>query len=212
MNPFARGYPTYADWIAERTESKNVRWIRRKHFFFPSLTRRQLEEVPYSELTVTRKRWGDLNPEEKRGRVLAVQVLRRLRAGDEFQHALDEFGMTLDEAVFHLSPDYLWFDQTWCCKPSDSLEVEMRFYARDEGLISVVTKDRRDRSLNGTYMAAVNRALESGETTPLAGFVGKKILDAYGRAHYFETDPDRLYELAEMQEEQEFFEIYHDGN
>ena len=88
-----------------------------KHFFFPSLTRRQLEEVPYSELTVTRKRWGDLNPEREARTCAGCTGFRRLRAGDEFQHALDEFGMTLDEAVFHLSPDYLCSIRHGCCKP-----------------------------------------------------------------------------------------------
>jgi len=209
MGPFSRGRPTHADWIAARPGNKNDRWISQKHFLFPDLTRKELEETPYKDLTITWMRWSDLNPEEKRGRVRAVQVLRQLRAGDGFQHALDEFGITRNEAVFHLSPNYLRFDQTWYCKPSDTIEVEMRFYARDEGLISIVTKDSRDRSLNGTYMAVANRALESGETAPLAGFVGQKILDAYGKEHYFETDLDRLYELAEMQEEQEYFEIYY---
>lgn len=85
----------------------------------------------------------------------------------------------------------------------------MQYYARDEGLISGVTKHSRDRSLIGMYMAAVSQALESGESTPLADFARKKILNAYGGAHYFETDLDRLYLYHEMQEDPEYLEIYY---
>ena len=215
MAAFARGYDTHADWKTGREESKYARWITRKHLLFPRLTRKELDETPYNELTVSRMRWEDLNPELRRGRIQAVQVLRLLRAGENFISALDEQGMSLDDAVLHLSPEYLWFEETPQSvryRSSDTLEVAMHFYEHGEGLVSIVTKHSLDRSLIGRHMAAVNQACESGKSTPLADFAGKKILDAYGGRRYFETDLDQLYKLAEMQEEPELLEIYSNGD
>jgi len=215
MRPFARGYSTYADWVTGRADSKNVRWIRRKHSFFPDLTRNELETTPYKDLTVSWMRWEDLNPELRRGRVQAVQVLRLLRAGENFENVLEAQSMIEADAVCHLSPDYLWFEegrQSVCYAPSDPIEVAMHLYERGEGIVSVVTTSSQDRSLIGKYMAAVIQAFESDETTPLADFIGKMVLDAYGGVHYFETDLDELYAIAEMQEEPEFFEIYSNGD
>lgn len=215
MRLFARGYSTYADWAADRVEGKNFRWISRKHSLFPDLTRKELEQTPYKELTVSWMRWEDLTPELRRGRIQAVQVLRLLRAGEGVANALEAQGMIVADAVLHLSPRHLWFEdgrQSVCYAPSDTIEVAMHLYERGERVVSIVTTSSQDRSLIGKYMASVIQAFESDETTPLADFIGKMILDAYGAVHYFETDLDELYAIAEMQEEPEFFEIYSNGD
>jgi hypothetical protein len=36
----------------------------------------------------------------------------------------------------------------------------------------------------------------------------KPFKDVKGKKHYFETNPDKLNEIAEQQEEPEFYEIY----
>ncbi len=215
MRPFARGYPTFEDWNTNRSKNKYATRIIRKQYLFPGMTRQQLEEIPYKDLTVTWKRWEELNPDWRRDRVRAVQVIRRLRAGEDIERALEEQAMFLGDAVCHLAPYHLWFDekrQAWICSPSDKIEVEMHFYDRDEGLTSIVTKDSRDRSLIGRHMAAVHQALNSGDPAPLRDFIGGRVFDAYGRAHYFETDLDRLYQISDMLEEPEFFEIYSNGD
>lgn len=215
MGAFARGYETHDDWRAARPGNKNDRWISRKHAFFPDLTRKELEETPYKDFTVTWMRWADLTPDLKQGRVQALQVLRRLRSGDDFASALEAVGMIEKDAVLHLSPDYLWFDenrQTVCYAPSDSIEAEMQFYERNVGLVSIVTKNSQDRSDIGRCMASVHLSLESGADTKIAGFTGKMVIDADGVPHYFETNLEKLYEIAAEQEEPEFFEIYSNGD
>lgn len=213
MGQFARGYPTYDDWAkVERAESRYAQRIHLKHHLCPDQTRKELVHVRYADHTLTRTRWEDLTPQQKCIRSLAVNALRQLRAGAEFQSAISAVGLTESEVLTHLAPYYLCWDQkqqTLRCAPADTIEVEMSFFVRDTGIRSIVTAKSQDRSLIGRYMAAVSNALEARNQSALAEFVGKRVLDAHGVAHYFETDLEKLYLYHEMQEEPEFFEIYH---
>ena len=58
-----------------------------------------------------------------------------------------------------------------------------------------------------TYNSAVNEFLRTGDVKILKPFK-RPFKDANGKLHYFEIDPDKLYEIAEQQEEPEFWEIY----
>ncbi len=51
-------------------------------------------------------------------------------------------------------------------------------------------------SVNGEYLSAVRAFLLSNEPSPLLKFEGRSVVDAAGKSHPFETDPNTLYRLA----------------
>ena len=59
----------------------------------------------------------------------------------------------------------------------------------------------------GKYNSAVNEFLRTGDIKVLKPF-RRPFWDAKGKPHHFETNPDKLYEIAEQLEEPEFWEIY----
>jgi len=214
MTPFARGYPTFTDWDENRVENRYTRTIRQKYHCFPDRTLKELKNTSYKNITLTRIPWRDLTPEEKRGRINAVNVLNRMRRGDSLYIAMLRHGLCIndiEDVATHLAPYYLCWDdskRTWQYQPTDTIEIEMNIIERNNGFTTIVTKHSRDRSLIGSYFASVRIALDSGNTERLANFTGKKVVDTYGVAHYFETDLEVLYQIREMQEDPERFEIY----
>lgn len=51
-------------------------------------------------------------------------------------------------------------------------------------------------SANGQHLAAVHQFLSSGQIEFLEPFRGRSVIDAKGRRHPFETDPNTLHRLA----------------
>ncbi|MEM3845430.1 MAG: hypothetical protein QXU98_06995 [Candidatus Parvarchaeota archaeon] len=68
-------------------------------------------------------------------------------------------------------------------------------------------RDSRTASKIGKYNTSVKEFLDTGNSDALKPFM-KPFNDVNGKMHSFETDPDKLYEIAEAQEEPEFYEIY----
>ena len=71
----------------------------------------------------------------------------------------------------------------------------------------IEVSDSRTASRIGKYNSAVNEFLRNDDIKVLKPFK-KPFKDINGKLHHFETDPDKLYEIAEQQEEPEFWEIY----
>ncbi len=68
-------------------------------------------------------------------------------------------------------------------------------------------RDFAQASLNGQHLAAVKAFLSTNEVSWLAKFAGQSVIDAKGKAHPLETDPNALYRFAHAGSE-EFHEIY----
>lgn len=62
-------------------------------------------------------------------------------------------------------------------------------------------------SLNGKHLAAVGAFLRTNDIDLLRPFDGQSVIDAKGKAHSLETDPNALYRLAHAGSEV-FHEIY----
>ena len=60
-------------------------------------------------------------------------------------------------------------------------------------------------SLNGSYLAAVRQFLSIRKIEFLTPFVGLSVIDAKGKSHPFETDPNVLLRLASAGSE-----VFHD--
>jgi hypothetical protein len=68
-------------------------------------------------------------------------------------------------------------------------------------------RDHDQASVNGKYLNAVAAFLDSNDAEHLHPFVGQSVIDDKGRAHLFETRPNKLYRLSQAGGEA-FHEIY----
>jgi hypothetical protein len=94
--------------------------------------------------------------------------------------------------------------RTW--KITDSRLRQMTVIS-DGDIQDVILRGFDEASFNGRHLAAVHNYLRSGEIEPLLPFEGVAIIDAKGRAHPLETDPNTLHRLAAAGSEL-FHEIY----
>jgi hypothetical protein len=72
---------------------------------------------------------------------------------------------------------------------------------------SLTFDDFEQRSVNGRYLAAVQHFLRSNDVELLKPFEGRAVIDARGRTHQLETDPNALHRLASAGSEV-FHEVY----
>lgn len=71
----------------------------------------------------------------------------------------------------------------------------------------ILLRDFDQASLNGRHLAATDTYLSAPDPELLAPFEGQSVIDADGKAHPLETDPNALYRIAAAGGE-EFHQIY----
>lgn len=77
-----------------------------------------------------------------------------------------------------------------------------------DGKASVVRlRDFDQASLNGEHLAAVGEFTRTNERELLEPFEGRSVIDAKGKAHPLETDPNTLHRIAN-EDDAPFHEIY----
>ena len=212
LKRFAQDYSTFGAWMrAMPRSSKYAREIIRKHERFPSLSLNELRNLRISDHDLSNIAWEALSPAGRRERVRAAEVARGMRKGERLGPALTRTGARKSDVLRHLGQSVHKSRNYWHINKTDRIQMEMRFYERGVGHISIVTANSRDRSTIGKYFAAAKKAIEKGDTSALNRFKGKSIVDANGVRHEFETDLDELYAIEDAQEEPEFLEIYQDG-
>jgi len=206
---FSKDYRTFNQWFkATPRTTEYAKQIIRDHERFPNLSLRDLTHLTSANKDMSGVAWKNLSSETKRDRNLAFEVLRSMRKGEKFKNAVDIIGIKRETAIKQLGKYLIKSRGYWRVTKSDSIQASMPFYDRDQGYISIVTRNSQDRSKIGKYHSAVRKALESGNDSGLRKFRNMVIVDAHGNSHHFETDLDALYEIEEAQEEPEFFEIY----
>ena len=91
-------------------------------------------------------------------------------------------------------------------KITDNRRREMTVIS--DGSSSVVRlRDFDQASLNGRHLAAVGEFLRTNERELLLPFEGREVIDAKGKPHSLETDPNELYRIAALGDDV-FHEIY----
>ena len=206
---FSKEYRTYGEWLkAQPRDTRYGKRIIRMHERFPNLILNELRNVTLKDHDQSTRSWKTLSSQDKRDRNLAIKLIREMRNGNHLSHAIEKLGVKKDFAVKHLGKYLQKSGGKWKVTASDSIEAEMLMYVRCEGQQSIVTISSKDRSLLGEYFSLVAKALKNNDPSVLDKFKDKTIVDAEGKVHYFETDLDKLYEIAEAQEEPEFLEIY----
>jgi hypothetical protein len=212
LKRFSKDYRSYGEWLrAQPRESRYAKEIIRKHERHPRLSLNELRHLRLSDHDLSTSAWHTFTAQQKSDRTTALEILRRMRRGERLAPVLRDLGVRKDFAVKQLGQHLHKSQGYWRVTATDKIQAEMRFYDSELGHISIVTANSRDRKLIGKYFAAVKKAVNTGDTSALKPFRNRKIMDADGVEHYFETDLDRLYEIEEAQEEPEFLEIYKNG-
>ncbi len=91
-------------------------------------------------------------------------------------------------------------------KIRDSRNREMKVISNGE-IAKRTLRDFEQASLNGEHLNAVKSFLSTNDVDLLAPFVGRTVIDAKGKAHPLETNPNTLHRLAHAGDEA-FHEIY----
>ncbi|KXS40221.1 hypothetical protein HWN40_04600 [Methanolobus zinderi] len=206
---FTKDFRTYGQWLkAMPRDTRYAKEIIRKHKMFPDKSLKQLRDLKISDYDLSKAGWETLTSQQRMERHRSLQILRAMRKGASLNQMTEKFGMKNKDAVKLLGRNLYKENGRWKATKNDSLEVEMRFYDRDAGHITIVTRNSKDRYLIAEYKDAVDRTLKGGDTSRLKKFEGVKIVDNAGKEHSFETRLDRLYDIEEAQVEGEFQELY----
>ncbi len=91
-------------------------------------------------------------------------------------------------------------------KITDNRPRDMLVYSNGEAR-EIRLRDFDQASLNSRHLAAVRAYLPSGDASPLIEFEGLSVIDAKGKAHPLETNPNELHRIAAAGDEH-FLEIY----
>ena len=78
---------------------------------------------------------------------------------------------------------------------TDTRRRRMLLYSRGRDV--EVTVSAAEAAKIGRFMAAVSQFLDTNDASLLAPFAGQSVVDAKGKRHPFETDPNVLYRLAD---------------
>lgn len=206
---FSKDFRTFNQWLkGQLPQSRYAKRITSLHERFPSMNLRELKHIRVGDYDLSGTKWDKLASDQKRDRILALEVIRVMRKGEHLKNALANTGIKKETAILHLGK-YLTKERGyWRVKSTDMIQAEMHIYDRNEGYTSIITTSSADRTLIGKYLAAVGIALHSGDAVVLAPFENIVITGANGDHYEPETDLEALYELQEAQEEPEFMEIY----
>ena len=212
---FSPEYRTFQDWLSSFNGSESYKnRIMRLHSKYPNASLSQLRGHPKAkELVVSflkpepvyKRPWSELTNKERRLREKSLDVLRKVRNGQSLTSASKELHIR-PETVIKNTGAFKKVKGKWIAKSQDRISRTMSIYENGQQEWIEVS-DSRTASRIGKYNSAVNEFLRNDDIKVLKPFK-KPFKDINGKLHHFETDPDKLYEIAEQQEEPEFWEIY----
>ncbi|MHB8371416.1 MAG: helix-turn-helix transcriptional regulator [Thermoplasmataceae archaeon] len=212
---FSPQYSNFQDWISNFKGSESYRnRIIRLHSKYPQASLSQLRGHPKAKERIVsaikpepvyKRSWSAITKRELNHREKSLDVLSKVRKGQSLTKASTELH-TSPEAVIKNTGAFKKVKGKWIAKSQDRISRIMSIYENGKQEW-VEIKDSRIASKIGKYNSAVNEFLRTGNTKVLKQF-RKPFKDFNGKKHYFETNPDKLNEIAEQQEEPEFYEIY----
>jgi hypothetical protein len=212
---FSPKYDTFEDWLNhfKGSESYKNRIIRLRSKY-PNASLSQLRGHPKARERVVslikqepiyKRSWSSITKRERNLREKSLEVLRKVRNGQSFSKASKKLHIR-PETVIKNTNAFRKSKGKWIAKSQDRISRVMSIYENGQQQW-IETRDSRTASKIGKYNSAVNEFLRTGNEDVLKP-LKKPFKDSNGKLHYFETDPDKLYEIAESQEEPEFYEIY----
>jgi hypothetical protein len=212
---FSTSYKTFEDFLKNFKGSEAYRKrIIRLHSKYPNASLSQLRGHPrkgerslskLKERPIYQRSWSELTGREQRLRKTSLDVLSKVRRGQSLSSASRELRIKPKTVIKHTNA-FKKSGRRWIAKSRDRISRVMSIYENGKQQW-VEIKSSRTASKIGKYNSAVNQFLRTGNEDVLKPFK-KPFKESNGNLHYFETDPDKLYEIAESREEPEFYEIY----
>jgi hypothetical protein len=212
---FSPRYKSYEEWLEHFRGSEAYKQrIIRLHSKYPNASLSQLRGHPKvrekplhfrKKEPIYRRSWTSITDKQAKHRKKALEVLREVRNGRSLSKASKELHIKPETVIKHTNA-FKKVKGRWIAKSQDRISRIMSIYVNgQEEWIEV--RDSRIASKIGKYNSAVKEFLISGNEAVLEPFK-KPFKDGNGKLHYFETDPNKLYEIAVSREEPEFYEIY----
>lgn len=218
---FSTKFATFEEWLVRARLTAYTETIKRLHHFYPQANLRQLRrhpakrERPLGELKpreVWQLDWTVLTPVEKERRGFALRALSLMRRGKapSLSRVAELAEVKLSpRAIIRSTNAFKKIKGLWVPKVMD--RISRRMCINEMGKeVWVTINDSRVASLIGKYHVGVKRFLHTGNTSFLKTFKGKMIRDSKGEIHWFDVNPEHLWELWEAKETEEFWEIYAD--
>jgi len=212
---FSPRYKTYEEWLQYFRGSESYkRRIIELHAIYPNASLSQLRGHPKArerrlhlrkKEPIYRRSWGSITDKQAKHRKKALEVLREVRNGKSLSKASKELHIKPETVIKHTNA-FKKVKGRWIAKSQDRISRIMSIYENGKQEW-IEVRDSRTASKIGKYNSAVNQFLRTGNEDVLKPFK-KPFKDANGKLHYFETNPNKLNEIAESQEEPEFYEIY----
>jgi hypothetical protein len=212
---FSSRYKTFNDFLKNFKGSYTYKQrIIRLHSKYPNASLSQLRGHPLKgerslsklkERPIYQRSWSELSGREQRLRKTSLDVLSKVRRGQSLSSAAKELHIKHERVIKHTNA-FKKVKGRWIAKSQDRISRIMSIYENGKQEW-IEIRDSRTASKIGKYNSAVNEFLRTGNEEVLKPFK-KHFKDANGKLHYFETNPDKLYEIAESREEAEFYEIY----
>lgn len=212
---FSPKYSNFQEWLSNFNGSESYRnRIIRLHSKYPGASLSQLRGHPKGKEHIVsvlkpepvyKRSWSAITKRELNMREKFLDVLRKVRHGQSLTKASKEL-QTTPETVIKNTGAFRKVKEKWIAKSQDHISRVISIYENGKQEY-VEVRDSRIASKIGKYNSAVNKFLRTGNVNVLKEFK-KPFKDAQGKLHHFETYPDKLYEIAEQQEEPEFYEIY----
>lgn len=216
MKPFSKEFKTFEEWQKQAKFTHYTTEIERLHAIYPQASLNQLrrhpagKEKPLGLLTkrATYKRpLSALSQVEKFKREKSLKVLSAMRKEKLSLSKASKISGISPKTVIRSTNALKSVNGKWRVKAFDRIPRVMAI--NEDGRETwIAISDSRTASIIGKYHNAVKKFYETGDTTFLKPFEGKAIKDADGNTHILETDPDRLYAIAEGREDEEFYSIY----
>jgi len=214
-NNFSIDYKTFEDWSSSFKGSESYKnRIIRLHSKFPNASLSQLRGHPKArervvsqlkEKPVYKRSWSELTRRELILREKSLDVSRKVKNGQSLSKASKELQIKPETVIKHTN-GFIKSKGKWIARFQDRISRVMSIYENGKQQW-IEIRDSRTASRIGKYNSAVNQFLRTGNEDILKQFI-KPFKDSKGNLHFFETDPDKLNEIAESLEEPEFYEIY----
>lgn len=212
---FSSKYETFEEWLKNFKGSSSYKQrIIKAHEKYPKASLSQLrgharkKSKPVSKLKplpVYKRSFFSLSKREQNTRIKALEVLNKVRKGCSLKEASKELHISYKTVIRHTNAFYKK-NGKWIPNSYDRISRVMSIYENGKQ-VWIEINSSRTASKIGKYNSSVNQFLRTGNIDVLKPFK-KPFKDANGQLHYFETDPDKLYDIESQKEEPEFFEIY----
>jgi len=212
---FSPKYDIFEDWLNNFKGSESYKnRIIRLHSKYPNASLSQLRGHPKArerivsqlkEKSVYKRSWSELTRRELILREKSLDVLRKVKNGQSLSKASKELHIKPETVIKHTNA-FRKSKGKWIAKSQDRISRVMSVYENGQQQW-IEIKDSRIASRIGKYNSAVNQFLRTGNEDVLKQFI-KPFKDSKGNLHFFETNADKLNEIAEREEEPEFYEIY----